>query len=100
MAHIALRDNLRESQLFSNRAVVAVVFIILALLALVGRMVYLQIMSHDHYTTLSHNNRVSIVPLAPTRGLIFDRNGVIVAQNLPTFSLEIVPERCKNLDQT
>ncbi len=100
MAHIALRDNLRESQLFSNRAVVAVVFIVLALLALVGRMVYLQIMSHDHYTTLSHNNRVSIVPLAPTRGLIFDRNGVIVAQNLPTFSLEIVPERCKNLDQT
>ncbi len=100
MAHIALKDNLRESQLFTNRAVVALIFIILALLALVGRMVYLQIFSHDHYTTLSHNNRVSIVPLAPTRGLIFDRNGVILAQNLPSFSLEIVPERCKALDQT
>ncbi len=100
MAHIALRDNLRESQLFTNRAVVALVLIIIALLALIGRMVQLQILSHDHYTTLSHNNRVSIVPLPPTRGLIFDRNGVILAQNLPTFSLEIVPERCRDLDQT
>ncbi len=100
MANIALKDNLRESQLFTNRATVALICIVAALLILVARMVHLQILGHDHYATLSHNNRVSIVPLAPTRGLIFDRNGVILAQNLPSFSLEIVPERTGDLDQT
>ncbi len=100
MAHSAIKDNLRESQLFTNRAIVALVCIIFGLLAIVVRMVDLQVLSHDHYTTLSNNNRVSLEPLAPTRGLIFDRNGVILAQNLPTYALEIVPERAKDIDKT
>ena len=100
MPQLALKDNLREGQLFSNRAVVAVVLISLGMLALVGRMAQLQITSHEHYDTLSQNNRVSIVPVPPTRGLIFDRDGVILAQNLPTYSLELVPERIKDLDRT
>jgi penicillin-binding protein 2 len=97
---IAIKDHIRESQLFTSRAIIAFIGVILVLLAIVGRMVYLQIISHEHYTTLSQNNRVSIQPLAPTRGLIFDRNGVILAQNLPTYALEIVPERIKDLDKT
>ena len=97
---IAIKDHIRESQLFTSRAIIALMGIILALLAIVSRMVYLQIIGHEHYTTLSQNNRVSIQPLAPTRGLIFDRNGVILAQNLPTYALEIVPERVEDLDQT
>ncbi len=100
MSYSAIKDNLRESQLFTTRAVIALICIILTLSAIVGRMVYLQILSHDHFTTLSNNNRVSIQPLPPTRGLIFDRNGVILAQNLPTYTLEIVPERTKDLDKT
>ena len=100
MANLDLKDNLRESQLFSNRAAVALVLMVLAMVALVARMVYLQIVAHEHYATLSRNNRVSIVPEAPTRGLIFDRKGVILAQNLPSYSLEIVPERCDDVDQT
>ncbi|MFC1748155.1 penicillin-binding protein 2 [Pseudomonadota bacterium] len=100
MARIALKDHFRETRLFTNRTIVAVVFILFVTLAIVVRMAYLQIISHEHYTTLSQNNRVSIVPVAPTRGLIFDRNGVVLAQNLPAYSLEIVQERVENMDQT
>lgn len=67
---------------------------------LILRLTHLQITNHDHFTTLSHENRVKLVPLPPTRGLIYDRNGVILAQNLPTHSLEITPEQVKDIDQT
>lgn len=97
---IAIKDHIRESRLFTSRAAIAFIGIVLALLAIIGRMAYLQIIGHEHYTTLSQNNRVSLQPLAPTRGLIFDRNGVILAQNLPTYALEIVPERVADLDTT
>jgi len=99
-SRIAIKDQIREGQLFSSRAIIALIFIILILLAIIGRMVYLQILSHEHYTTLSQNNRVSIQPVAPTRGLILDRNGVVLAQNLPTYTLEIIAERVKDMDQT
>ena len=68
-------------------------------LVLVGRLAHLQVVKHQHFTTLSENNRVKIVPIAPTRGLIFDRNGEILAQNLPTYSLEVVPELAGDIDQ-
>lgn len=95
MSQFDLKDHLRETQLFTNRTIVAIVGITLVSLAIIIRMLYLQVVGHEHYTTLSQNNRVSLVPLAPTRGLIFDRNGTILAQNLPAFSLEIVAERVK-----
>ncbi len=97
---IAIKDHIRENRLFTSRAAIAFIGIVLALLAIIGRMAYLQIIGHEHYTTLSQNNRVSLQPLAQTRGLIFDRNGVILAQNLPTYALEIVPERVADLDTT
>jgi penicillin-binding protein 2 len=101
MSQFDLKDHIRETQLFTNRTIVAVVCICIAILAIIIRMIYLQVVGHDYYTTLSQNNRVGIVPLAPTRGLVFDRNGVILAQNLPAFSLEIVAERVKekSMDQ-
>ena len=99
MSQIDLKDHFRETQLFTNRTIAAIACIILVILAIIIRMVYLQVVSHEHFTTLSQNNRVGIVPLAPTRGLIFDRNGVILAQNLPAYSLEIVAERVKDMDK-
>jgi len=99
-SRIAIKDQIREGQLFTSRAITALAAIILVLLAIIGRMVFLQIINHEHYTTLSQNNRVSIQPVAPTRGLILDRNGVVLAQNLPTYSLEIIAERVKDMDQT
>ena len=68
--------------------------------ALLTRLVVLQVINHQHFTTLSQDNRVKVLPLPPTRGLIHDRNGLILAQNLPTFSLEVIPEKVKDLDQT
>lgn len=98
MSQFDLKDHLRENQLFTNRTIVALVGITLVITAIIVRMVYLQVISHEHYSTLSQNNRVGIVPLAPTRGLVLDRNGVILAQNLPSFSLEIVAERVKDME--
>jgi len=100
VAYITLKDYLRESRLFQNRALIAAVLVVLTLAALLTRLVVLQVINHQHYTTLSQDNRVKVLPLPPTRGLIHDRNGLILAQNLPTFSLEVIPERVENLDQT
>lgn len=95
-----LKDHLRETHLFSGRAVIALVCVVLLMLAVVVRLVYLQIISHEHFTTLSENNRVNIAPIPPTRGLIYDRKGVLLAQNIPSFSLEIVPEQTGGVDDT
>ncbi len=97
---VKLKDHLRETRLFNSRVIVASVAVVLLLLVLVSRMVYLQVMSHAHYTTLSQNNRVSIVSVPPPRGLIFDRNGKVLAENLPSFTLELIPEKIKDIEAT
>ena len=95
---LTIKDSSRESLLFSMRAVGAAVIVGILALLLVGRLVHLQIFKHQHFTTLSDNNRVKIVPIAPARGLIFDRRGEILAQNLPAYSLEVVPEAVEDMD--
>ncbi len=92
-----IKDPFREMQLFNNRAVFALVLITLFTFILIGRLVYLQIFDHEHFSTLSHENRVNIVPLPPTRGLIYDRNGILLAQNLPAFGIEVIPEQVPDL---
>ncbi|MCS3903165.1 penicillin-binding protein 2 [Methylohalomonas lacus] len=67
---------------------------------LVSRIAYIQIVRHDHFTTLSQDNRVKILPVAPTRGLIYSRDGVLLAENQPSYNLELIPERINNLDRT
>ena len=95
-----LKDHFLETRIFSQRILVAVVFMLVLLLLLLSRQVYLQITNQQYYSTLSEKNRVSIRPIAPTRGLIFDRNGILLAQNLPSFTLEIIPEHVPDLEQT
>ncbi|MFA5531002.1 MAG: penicillin-binding protein 2 [Thiohalomonadaceae bacterium] len=97
---IALKDSSRETSLFRARAILAGTLAAVLLLLLLSRLVYLQVTRHDHFTTLSQANRVNIQPIAPTRGLIYDRNGLVLAENLPTFSLEIVPERVEDMEAT
>ena len=92
-----IKDSSRESLLLSMRAVGAAIIVGVLALVLVGRLVHLQILEHRHFTTLSENNRVKIVPIAPTRGLIFDRQGEVLAQNLPAYSLEVVPELIEDI---
>lgn len=95
---LSLKDIARESALLQSRFTVIVVLILVLSGMLMARMVQLQIVEHEHFQTLSRSNRVKIVPVAPTRGLIFDRNGVVLAQNKPYHSLEVVPEAVPDME--
>lgn len=92
------KDRAEESRLVKRRVFVAGVIVILLMSLVVLRLVYLQVLKHDHFITLSQNNRVKILPIPPIRGLIYSRDGVLLAENQPAFSLEIIPERVENLD--
>lgn len=95
-----IRNNKFETQLFRSRVWTALVVTGVLFIILLARMFYLQILHHTEYQTLSEKNRVTVLPIPPNRGLIFDRNGVILADNQPSFSLNIVPEQTENLAQT
>ncbi len=90
----------RELQLFKIRAIAALIVVLLLTLVLVARLFYLQVLSHQRFTTMSQNNRVTISPVPPTRGLIYDRNGVILAENVPAYRLELIPERIADMEMT
>ncbi|MGH8224802.1 MAG: penicillin-binding protein 2 [Gammaproteobacteria bacterium] len=79
-----------------------IVAIIAALLGagLVARMAWLQIMQASHYASLARGNRIRVQPIAPTRGLIYDRNGRILAENVPTYELTLVPDQVEDIAQT
>ena len=96
--NVLLRDPARETVLFRTRAYVAGALFAALLCLLFGRMVQLQVIEHAHFRTLSESNRVKILPLAPTRGLIYDRNGIVIAQNTPFYSLDVVPDAIKDMD--
>lgn len=75
--------------------------VVLGLLGLLAsRFYFLQVMQHDHYHTLAENNRMSIVPVVPNRGLILDRAGLIMANNFSAYTLEINPSKVDNLEET
>ncbi len=95
-----LKNHYQESAIYRQRAIVAMIMILLATAVLIGRLIFLQVFAFDIYKTLSLHNQVRIVPLVPSRGLIFDRHGVVIAENIPAFSLEITPERVANLEET
>ncbi|MFT4561238.1 MAG: penicillin-binding protein 2 [Gammaproteobacteria bacterium] len=69
-------------------------------LVVLGRLTYLQLLEHRHFTTLSQDNRLKVVPIPPTRGLIYSRDGQVLAENRPSFSLEMVPERVRDFEAT
>lgn len=95
-----IKDHLREGIAFNNRIAFAASLVMLALALLAGRLLQLQVVEHEHFTTLSKDNRVKLVPLPPTRGLIYDRNGVLLALNRPAYSLEMVPENVDDIEAT
>lgn len=93
-------DYSSESRIFKHRANVAAVIALLLLVALLSRLVWLQIVEYAHFSNLSENNRVRLMALPPNRGLMYDRNGVVLAENRPTFHLEIIPEQVEDLEAT
>ena len=97
---IEMRDHSAEGNLFFRRTLVAYIGIVALMLVLLGNLYYLQVESYDTYQTRSNSNRIRVVPVAPPRGLIYDTNGVLLAENRPVYSLEIVPEETKDLAKT
>jgi penicillin-binding protein 2 len=94
------QDQPRLKRLFRYRLLAIIAIVVVLCLLLIGRLFYLQVLQHPYYKTLSHNNSISLVPAPPTRGLIYDRNGVVLAENLPAYSLEITPDRVIDLSAT
>ncbi|MDN5873309.1 MAG: penicillin-binding protein 2 [Sinobacteraceae bacterium] len=90
----------KERLRFSHRTAIAAVGGTLMVLLLAGRLCQLQIVDHNYYSTRSDNNRLRVVPVAPVRGLIYDRNGVLLAQNLPSFDLVITRDAVPHLKAT
>lgn len=95
-----LKDPIREKRIFTFRAILAMLLIIVMASVLVVRVYYLQVVDYEHYTTLSDKNRMQLQSVAPTRGLIYDRNGILLADNQPVFSVSIVKERVEDLEKT
>ncbi|WP_432459054.1 MULTISPECIES: penicillin-binding protein 2 [unclassified Agarivorans] len=95
---VAMRDHSAESRLFIRRSLVSIVGIFLLICVLLANLYYLQFEQHETYTTRSDDNRIKVLPLAPPRGLIYDRNGVLLAENRPNFSIEIIPEKVNDLE--
>jgi len=95
-----LKDHLRESRVFSQRAVISLSLVLILMGLLVSRLFYLQVVQHDIYTTRAESNRISKQPIAPNRGLIYDRSGILLADNQPTHAVSIIKERVEDLDAT
>jgi penicillin-binding protein 2 len=95
-----LKDQALEGRQFSSRAFLAFLIMLLIIFLLGLRYAYLQVVSYEEFTARSINNQVRIVPVAPNRGLIYDRRGRPVAENLPAYRLELVPEKVDDLEQT
>ncbi|MEX2487967.1 MAG: penicillin-binding protein 2 [Pseudomonadales bacterium] len=96
----ALKNHTDESRIFFERVAVALGLLILFTLFLVLRLAYLQIIEHDKYATLSDENRIQVQSIPPIRGLIYDRNGKLLADNVPSYNLALVSERVENIDDT
>lgn len=95
-----IRDYTAESALFSRRALVAFMGIVALMGVLLVNLYNIQVNQFQDYKTRSNDNRIKVVPIAPNRGLIYDRNGILLAENRPIFSLELTPEKIKDIDET
>lgn len=98
MEQLELKDYLRETNLIHSRLIALVVLLTLLTFALVGRIWYLQIYQNQRFEVLSKDNRVRLIPVPPVRGQIYDRNGEVLAENIPVFTLEILPSEVRDMD--
>lgn len=98
--HQQLQARSQDKRITTQRAIVGLVFIGLFILILIGRCVLLQIINHEKYSTLSDRNQLRLVPIAPSRGLVYDRKGRLLARNVPAFHLALVPEKVSNVAKT
>ena len=95
-----IKDVHSERRLFLGRVILASVISLLLLGLVVARLVQLQVIDHELFAEKSQGNRVRIIPAPPIRGLIFDRKGRVIAENLPAYQLELIPELVDDIDDT
>jgi len=95
----ALRDQQREIGVFRNRLMLAGLGILIAFVLLLARFTWLQVVQREYYHTLAEQNRISVAPVVPNRGLILDRNGQVLAANYSAYTLEITPSRVPNVEK-
>lgn len=96
MVQITLKDHEQEAHLLGRRIFVGGLLVLLLVGVLVARLYFLQVVQYEQHRTLSETNRVHVQPIAPTRGIIYDRNGLIIADNRPSFNLTVTRERAKD----
>ncbi len=97
---IAIADHAAESLLFNRRIVFSVIVVLLLFSVLLLNLYQLQVVRYEEYSTRADGNRIKLVPLSPNRGMIFDRNGILLAENSPVHSLELIPEQVADLPAT
>jgi penicillin-binding protein 2 len=95
-----IKDHHSERRLFVRRVVASSIIAILLLGFVIARLVQLQVVQHELFAEKAQGNRVRIEPVAPIRGLIFDRKGRVIAENLPAYQLELIPEQVDDIDDT
>lgn len=96
---IAIKDHSAEANLFMRRSFMAMLLVVVMMIVLISNLYFLQVKRFDDYQTRSNGNRIKVLPVAPNRGLIYDRNGELLAENRPVFSLDVVPEEVDDLDE-
>jgi len=97
---ITTRDHARERRIFQGRAWTALAGVVVLLGMVAGQLVNLQVFGYEHFATLSKGNRIQLQPQPPTRGLLYDRDGRVLAENLPSFRLDVTPEKIDDLEKT
>jgi penicillin-binding protein 2 len=95
---VLIRNHSAEANLFARRTFIAFVGVIILLLILFSNVYTLQVNSFEKYQTRSNSNRIKLLPVAPNRGIIYDRNGVILADNKPVYSLAVIPEEVSDIE--
>ncbi|MFV9997890.1 MAG: peptidoglycan DD-transpeptidase MrdA [Arsenophonus endosymbiont of Dermacentor nuttalli] len=93
------RDYTAESSLFIRRALIAFIIIVILISILIANLYHLQVIRHEDYQTRSNDNRIKLVPVPPSRGIIYDRNGIPLALNRTFYQLEVIPEKATNLEE-
>ncbi|MBU0912613.1 MAG: penicillin-binding protein 2 [Gammaproteobacteria bacterium] len=96
----SIQDPAAESQMFNQRALFGFAVVLICFCVVVFNQYKLQVVMHEHYMTRADGNRIKLIPQPPNRGLIYDRNGILLAENRPIHSVELIPEQVKNIPET
>ena len=92
-----IRDHSVEEMLFIRRAAIAFLLVVVCFGVLIVNLYHLQVEQHDFYQTRSNQNDIKMLPIAPSRGLIFDRNGIPLVQNITLYRLQVIPSKIPDM---